>query len=223
MAGRPDLKAEGKALAGLLADARKKPLNFAMLLSAGGIVVEADKIKSVEAMRKAARAAGGGQGCWGRMSLEGKTLLLDCVAAPPGSLEKAAQRHFSERGHMVRIEIRLAGDEAANTAQPPDLPPDVVASSAADPAPAAVADTPAGEEDDVFPQDPADPDDADDLAAQAGDLKALIAAARKKPYNFACLIADGGVALAAHRRKPPGVLVKQCPPSTPMELFSVIA
>ncbi|MFN3823050.1 MAG: hypothetical protein ACK4RN_03635 [Pseudorhodobacter sp.] len=196
MAPKPDLKAEGKELATLLADARKRPLNFAILLTGDGMAVQADKVKSVEAMRKAAKSAGGGaKGAWGQMSAEGRKLILTCENDPPGGFAKQLQRHFSERGQMVQV--LFAGDEepedeAAPVAQAPQDPrrkPDTAA-----PAP----DTAPEEED----------GDEDDHAAEAGDLAALIKAARKKPYNFACLLTDGGVVLKGHRRKPPEVLVR---------------
>ncbi|MBB96667.1 MAG: hypothetical protein CML68_18965 [Rhodobacteraceae bacterium] len=59
------------------------------------------------------------------------------------------------------------------------------------------------------PEDPDDPDDALDQAAQAGDLKSLLLAARKKPYNFALMLGREDLVFTGHRRRTPTKLVKE--------------
>lgn len=198
MAPKPDLKAEGKELAAILADARKRPLNFAALLTGDGMTVQADKVKSVDAMRKAAKAAGGGgKGAWGQMSAEGRKLILTLENDPPGGFAKQMQRHFSERGQMVQV-VLAGAEEEAEDVPPSDRPalPDRDQKS-----PSAEAENPA-------PQDEGGDEDEDDLAAEAGDLTALIKAARKKPYFFASMQSEEGVVLIGHRRKPPEILAR---------------
>lgn len=199
MAPKPDLKSEGRILGGYLAEARKGPVAFAILEGAAGLVVVADRLKSPGAMRTLAKGMGGGRGATGHMTYDGRTLTLACEGDVPGWLSKQTQRHFSERGYVLRVEMALDGD-GSGTANAPR--PDAQRATGGDvkdekakPAPEDAAE--AGED-----------DDADDIAAQAGDLKALILATRKKPYNFACQMAEYGVVLQAHRRRKPEVLIK---------------
>ncbi|MEM9249573.1 MAG: hypothetical protein AAGB05_12865 [Pseudomonadota bacterium] len=105
-------------LKGWIADARKKPLSFAILLSPGGIVMQADKVKSPDQMRKAAKAAGGGgKGCWGKMEVQQKTLMLTCEGKPPGGIEKQIRRFLSEAGFPMQIELQSADALAAAAAE----------------------------------------------------------------------------------------------------------
>lgn len=122
MAPQPDLKTESKALAATLGQARKKPLNFALLIGRGGLVFEADPRKSIDALKTAARKQGGGKGAWGVLRCESSKLLLTCEQAPPGNLQQLAKKHFAERGQSLQIEIALAKPEPDGEA-PPDAPP----------------------------------------------------------------------------------------------------
>lgn len=112
MPPQPDLKAETKEIAATLGLARKKALNFALLIAKKGLVLEVDPRKPVETLRTAARKKGGGKGAWGRMRCEGAKLTLTSEAEPPGNLQQLAKKFFSERGQTLQIEIALAAAEA---------------------------------------------------------------------------------------------------------------
>lgn len=205
---------DSKAMAGLIGQLRKSPHNFAMLIGKDGLVLEADKKKSVDAMRKAAKASGGGgRGAWGTLRLNGKVLTMECEAEPPGPFEKLARKHFSDRGQKLQIEVIIS--EAVDGAPAMGDGP----TNGEDAAPSILVGEPSassgGEDGDAVPTDdaayaevPDDPDDEDDIAAQAGELSALIRAARKKPYRFAWMLGQGDLILKAHRRKPPEALIK---------------
>ncbi len=202
MAPKPDLKTEGKVLGGYLAEARKSPVAFAILEGAAGLVIVADRQKSPGAMRTLAKGLGGGRGATGRMTYDGRILTLDCEAEAPSWLAKQTQRHFGERGYVLRVAVSIDGEGERDAEQPPPKPDGQRATGEG-----VKSDKKAGSAA-AEGSDIAEDDDETDLAAQAGDLKALILATRKKPYNFACQLSDGGVVLQAHRRRKPEILVK---------------
>ncbi len=186
MAPKPDLKAEGKDLSKLITDVRKRPHNFAMLIGKNGLVIEVDKKKSAEMMRKAAKNAGGGRGTWGVMSIESKVIVLDCLVEPPGNLLQAAKKHFAERGNPMRFDFRM-----------PEEPVEEVKEETPKKAPKSKA-APEPEVEEV--------DDEEDAPE---DISKIINNARKRPYNFACLLGKEEPVLVVHRRKPASILIKQ--------------
>lgn len=202
MAPKPDLKAEGKELAALIASVRKKAHNFAMLIGKGGLVIEADKKKSAELMRRAAKANGGGsKGTWGVMQINSKVVVLDCEVEPPGNLLQVAKKHFAERGQPMRFEFRFGEDEPAKKEEPT-----VEAKAAPKPKPAP-KDKPKEAKPEVEAEVQEEEFEEDD--ASLGDIKAIIAGARKRPYNFACLLGKEEPVLKVHLRKPIALLIKQ--------------
>lgn len=248
MAKAANLKEEGKRLGGILSAARKRPMRFAALVSKDGVVIEADARKSVSALVKAAKSAGGSpRGGWGVMRVDGKTVTLECESEPVGNFAKLVRSHFSERGHSVKVEASVrseaGAEEEAKEAEAEAAAPDKKAAEKRDKTPKAKAADPEASEapepaeasggktkakaaeerppssaaeaevsadtDEDYPADPDDPDEAEDIAAQAGDLFALLKAARRKPYNFAWMIGGEGLVLKAHRRRPVKALIKQ--------------
>ncbi len=72
-----ELKAEGADLSALIATARKRPLNFALLIGKEGVVLEAHPTKGADVMRRLAKANGGGtRGTQGLMNVSGKVIEL---------------------------------------------------------------------------------------------------------------------------------------------------
>ncbi len=102
-----ELKQEGAALATLIATARKRDHNFALLIGKEGIVLEADPKKSADVMRRLAKAGGGGaKGAQGVMRVVGKVVEFHCSEEdPPRALRKLAQQHFRERSQQYKIMI----------------------------------------------------------------------------------------------------------------------
>jgi len=104
------LKEQGVALGGHLQMARKRLLNFAVLMGKEGLVVEADPKKNPEMMRIQAKSNGGGaKGIKGQMRAEGKTIFLVVDEEPPGNFPKLIRQHFMQRGVPVKIVIELPG------------------------------------------------------------------------------------------------------------------
>ncbi|QYK43116.1 MAG: hypothetical protein KF887_08485 [Paracoccaceae bacterium] len=201
MADKSGLDADGKILGAAIAAARKKPVNFAMLMARDGLVVEADPRKPVETLRRAARSGGGGKGVWGTMRVEGSRVVLTCEEAVPGGFQVLAKRHFSDRGQAMQIVLELTGETAGADAGEP-----APEEEQAPPRP-----SPEGAADEHSPdtRGDGDEDDEDDLAAEAGDLEALMRALRKRPYNFAWLLSSDGAVMKAHKRRPVELLIRQ--------------
>ncbi|MEM1428886.1 MAG: hypothetical protein AAGG09_05465 [Pseudomonadota bacterium] len=109
-----ELKEEGTALNTLITMARKRDHNFAMLIGKEGLVLEADPKKPADAMRRKAKAAGGGsKGAQGVMRVNGKVVEFVCDADdPPRTLTQMAKVHFRERGQKVKIMIMTASGAA---------------------------------------------------------------------------------------------------------------
>lgn len=106
-----ELKAEGADLGALIATARKRPLNFALLIGGDGVVLEAHPTKGADVMRRMAKANGGGtRGIQGVMNVSGKVIELTSEDDDvPGTLAKAAKRHLKERGLAFKVAIILPG------------------------------------------------------------------------------------------------------------------
>ena len=104
-----ELKKEGVELDVKIVAARRKPHNFAMLISKDGIVLEADIRKPPEVMwRQAKKAGGGSKGAMGTMSVNGKIIELSCLSDDaPGSLPRLAKVFFAERGLPYKVVLKL--------------------------------------------------------------------------------------------------------------------
>ncbi|MGB3280865.1 MAG: hypothetical protein WBA92_16885, partial [Pseudorhodobacter sp.] len=108
-----ELKAEGADLGALIATARKRPLNFALLIGKEGVVLEAHPTKGADVMRRMAKANGGGtRGIQGVMNVSGKVIELTSEDDDvPGTLAKSAKRHLKERGLAFKVAIILPSGE----------------------------------------------------------------------------------------------------------------
>ncbi len=182
------------AVKGWIADARKKPVSFAILTGKDGLIFEADKVKSPDQMRKSAKSAGGSKGCWGKMEVQQKTLVLTYEGNPPGGFEKQIRKLLSDAGAAMRVEMTALADADEAAEEPPE-----------DDQPAVTDEGDTGEALD----EEIDAEDTEDEEEEPSDLPTVLMLARKKPLNFACMLADSGVVLVTHRRKNWGILVKQ--------------
>lgn len=102
-----ELKEEGEALSLALTAARKKELNFAMLIGKEGIVFETDLRKAPDILWRNGKKAGGGpKGVKGQVRVKGKLVELICDSDDvPGVLVKTAKKHFAERGLAYKFQI----------------------------------------------------------------------------------------------------------------------
>lgn len=102
-----ELKAEGIEISKLLAGARKRDHNFALLISKDGIVLCADPKKPAATMRRQAKAEGGGaKGAQGVMRVNGKAIEFHCENdSPPKMLRKLTMKHLTERGQQFKVII----------------------------------------------------------------------------------------------------------------------
>lgn len=113
-----DLKKEADKIKEILATARKKPMNFALLIGKDSPVLEADLRKPAASLRRLAKANGGGtKGATGQMSLNGKIIEFQCDSDDvPKSLGKLAKKYFSDLGLPFRCELILPSGEASDVA-----------------------------------------------------------------------------------------------------------
>ena len=176
-------------LRAICAAARQNELNFAALLAQGDVVLEADRTKGADALKRAAKTRGGGaKGATGRLRIEGKLMILDCDDAPPQTLAKTLRQTLTRCGLAYSVETRVAGESAgADDAEDTD------------------ADAQAAEDPPASPAEEAE----EDSAAADGDLEALLKALRTRPFNFAMLIGDGGIVLRTHRRRGTDILIRE--------------
>ncbi|MEM1429105.1 MAG: hypothetical protein AAGG09_06585 [Pseudomonadota bacterium] len=101
-----ELKEEAAAVGAQLATARKKPVNFALLMAKEGIVLETDMKKSSDVLWRTAKKqkGGGSKGAQGTMKVNGKVIELTCPDdSAPTQLPKLAKKHLSELGHPYKV------------------------------------------------------------------------------------------------------------------------
>ena len=134
-----ELKQEAAALNDVIAQGRKKALNFALIMGKDGCALEAHPTKGADVMfRQAKAAAGGTRGTQGVMNVSGKVIEFTCESDDfPSSLPKAFKRHMKERGLAFKVAMILPGgetltdgdddDEDAAVGAPDDGAPDTVA------------------------------------------------------------------------------------------------
>ncbi|MCX7560259.1 hypothetical protein OS190_11825 [Sulfitobacter sp. F26204] len=113
-----ELKKEGVELGAVIAAARKRTHNFAILLGKEGLVLETDIRKPPEALWRMAKKVGGGsKGAMGTMNVKGKIVELTCLADdPPTSLVRLGKEFFAERGLALKLALILPGDAADDSA-----------------------------------------------------------------------------------------------------------
>lgn len=104
------LKEQADEVEDLLKEARKKPLNFALMKAKDGVVLKASALKGCDAMEREAKAAGGmpAQSCQGVMNVVGKQIELSVNADDaPKTLAKLAKKHFSTLGVQCKVLMLL--------------------------------------------------------------------------------------------------------------------
>ena len=84
------LKNEGIALKTVIAQARKKSLNFALLQGKDTMYLETHLKKNTAMLRKEAKKKGGGpKAAMGQMNVEGKKVIFSVEEEPPGPFPTA--------------------------------------------------------------------------------------------------------------------------------------
>lgn len=106
-----ELKAEAAEVEDYITTARKKPLNFALLIAAEGVVLKAHATKDTEVLWRQAKAEGGGaKGAAGVMNTSGKVIQMTCTEDDvPTSLPRLARKHFKDLGLNFAISMVLPG------------------------------------------------------------------------------------------------------------------
>lgn len=99
--------------------ARRRPLNFALLVGKDGLVLETHLKRPPEALRRAAKQKGGGhKGAVGQMAVNGQIVELRCVNENvPRNLPKLARKHFTAQGFKFRFSVVLPGGEVIGDAE----------------------------------------------------------------------------------------------------------
>jgi len=96
----------------VIATARKRPMNFAMMKSKDGIVLKAHASKGSEVMVREAKQAGGlpAMSAMGSISISGKRMELSVLTDDvPGNLPKLARRYLSSIGINFKVVFLLPG------------------------------------------------------------------------------------------------------------------
>lgn len=117
------LKQEGIALESQIADARRRPMNFAWLIGKDGLFLQTDLKKPPEVLWRRARESGGGaKGVRGQITVTGRTIRLACDTDDvPAQLPTLARRFLSERGlvYEIALETPTGAEGAGNSGAAP--------------------------------------------------------------------------------------------------------
>ncbi|MEO9573620.1 MAG: hypothetical protein ABJ263_12945 [Tateyamaria sp.] len=109
-------KDEGSALGALIAKARKKPHNFALVIAKDdGVVLEADPRKAAAVMWRQAKANGGtSKGTMGTFLVRGKVLefTVEGDDPPPKILLMQTKKHLKDRGLAFKVAFVMPGGES---------------------------------------------------------------------------------------------------------------
>lgn len=102
-----ELKEEGAALGQQIAIARKRPVNFALLMGKEGLVLETDLRKAPDILwRTAKKVSGGSKGAKGQMTVNGKVITLTCGDDDaPAHLPKLAVKFLRDRGQPYKVRM----------------------------------------------------------------------------------------------------------------------
>ncbi len=136
-----ELKAEGAAVSEQIALARKKTLNFALLMAKDGLILETDMRKDSEILWRNAKKTGGGgsKGAKGTMQVNGKVIEFTCTDdSAPGQLPKLFKKFLSERGQAYQVVMvtpsgALGDSDGAGDGPDQGDDPEGVSDNAADP------------------------------------------------------------------------------------------
>jgi hypothetical protein len=125
---KAELVEEGKVLGSTIADIRKTPHGFALLIGSDAVHLAVHKTKSTAALRNEAKAAGGNaaKGALGTVEMDGKTLMFTCAEgeAPPSTLGKKFKAHLKERGLSFKVVILGSDGTTLEGDEEDDLPPE---------------------------------------------------------------------------------------------------
>jgi len=111
---KAELVAEGKLATAIIAAARKKPHNFALLIGPDGVVLKADlRLPTGKLKTEAKKDGASNKGAVGVMTVDGREITLACAEdeSPPGNLGKLLKKYLMERGVAAKV-ILIAGDGA---------------------------------------------------------------------------------------------------------------
>lgn len=109
MAKKPD-DDKAQDIGEIVANARKRPMNFAAVIGKNGVAIAADPRKGAEVMwRQAKEQAGGTKGAMGSMSITGKEMHLQVADEDfPGTLKKTIRKQLAQAGHKLKVIFMLA-------------------------------------------------------------------------------------------------------------------
>ncbi len=109
-----EIKKEAAEWGEVITKARKRGLNFALVMGkTGGVVLAADPKKNADGMMRQAKANGGtAKGCQGLMTVKGKRIefLVD-GNPPPGSLLNHSKKHLKQLGMAFKVVFVLPSGE----------------------------------------------------------------------------------------------------------------
>jgi len=118
-ASKAELKEQGAKLKEIIAQARKKTLNFALLQGKDEMFLETHLKKQPAMLRKEAKAKGGGpKAALGVLNVEGKSLIFSVDEEPPGPFPKLVKKYFMARGLPVRVLFKLPGGQTLDDGEP---------------------------------------------------------------------------------------------------------
>jgi len=185
---KPDkavLKSEGEALKSVIAQARKKTLNFALLQGKDTMYLETHLKKNTAMLRKDAKKKGGGpKVAMGQMNIEGKKIIFSVAEAPPGPFPKLAKKFFMARGLPMQVAFKLPDGTLLEDAEGEavDAPSD-----------AGTADAPIASTDNGTPVAPVKPDTPSTPPDKA---KAKMAKTKKTLKAAASSLKDSSISVA---------------------------
>ncbi len=172
-----EIKEEAAEWGELITKARKRQLNFALVVGkAGGVVLAADPKKNANVMMRQAKANGGtAKGCQGVMTVKGKRIdfLVD-GDPPPGSLLNQSKKHMKQLGMAFKVAFVLPSGEVIDDGEEDE-------DAASDPKPAVEDDVSTEKtkskgdaESDVVDAVPETDPDAERKLALTAELKKLV-------------------------------------------------
>ncbi|MCF6304615.1 MAG: hypothetical protein L3J33_04525 [Rhodobacteraceae bacterium] len=118
---KAELKKQGALLKEIIAQARKKTLNFALLQGKDQMFLVTHLKKNPAMLRKEAKKEGGGpKAAMGTLNVEGKSLIFSVEDEPPGPFPKLTKKHFMTRGIPVRVTFKLPNGTVFDDGEAPE-------------------------------------------------------------------------------------------------------
>ncbi len=116
---KAELKKQGEILKQIIAQGRKKTLNFALLQGKDQMYLVTHLKKNPVMLRKEAKKEGGGpKGVTGTFNVEGKNLIFSVEEEPPGPFPKLTKKHFMTRGIPIRVTFKLPNGTVIDDGEP---------------------------------------------------------------------------------------------------------